>query len=111
LRYRSPSATIRSLRTIKSPVFSTVVVTYQERDFYHFVFAGDTRAASGEESAWYEKQFDLFREMYKAREFRLVLFAHRVSYASVGELKHAVAVERAIGGLPPELLISYTPGV
>jgi hypothetical protein len=66
---------------------------------------------SGEESAWYEKQFDLFRGMYKAREFRLVLFAHRVSYASVGELKHAVAVERAIGGLPPELLISYTPGV
>ena len=117
LRNRAPTTTPRSLRavllTIKSPAFFKVVVTYREHDFYHYVYTRtkDPRDALGEESAWYERQFDMFREMYQARNFQLVLSAYHVGHDSVRELEYAVAAETAKGGLPPKLSITYTLGV
>ena len=112
---RTPTTTSGSLRaavsTIKSPVFSKVVFVYQETDFYHFLRFPDALPdiMSPGEAVWYRMQFDAFREMHKARDFRLVLQASRVSDRSVRELKQAVAAETARGGLPPELLVIY-PG-
>jgi hypothetical protein len=114
---RAPATTPSSLRavlsTIKSPAFSEVVVIYRECDFYHSVYGRteDTKAALGEESAWYERQFDVFREMYKARNFRLVLWAYHVGHDSMRELQRVVAAETTRGGLPPELTTTYTLGV
>jgi hypothetical protein len=96
------------LSTIKSPVFSKVVVVYQERDFYNVVYSRDRKAAREGEAAWYHRQFNAFREMYKARDFRLVLEASGVSEDSVRELERAVAAEMARGALPPDLSVAYT---
>ena len=106
------SSSLRTmLSTIESPVFSKVVFVYQETDFYHFLRFPDTLPdiMSPGEAVWYRMQFDAFREMHKARDFRLVLQASRVSDRSMRELKQAVAAETARGGLPPELLEIY-PG-
>ena len=114
---RAPATTPSSLRavlsTIESPAFSKVVVIYQEPDFYHSIYerTQDTKAALGEEFAWYERQFDMFREMYKARNFRLVLWGYRVGHDSMRELQRAVAAETARGGLPPKPSMTYTLGV
>jgi hypothetical protein len=70
-------------------VFSKIVVVYQEGALYNVVYSGDLRAAIEREAAWYRKQFDAFREMYKARDFRLVLKASGVSDDSVRELELA----------------------
>jgi hypothetical protein len=100
------------ISTIKSPAFSEVLVSYWEADFYNSVYSTtypeDKQAALGGEAAWYHTQFDAFREMYKARDFRLVLKASNVSDDSVRELKRAVAAEKARGGLPPQLSVTYT---
>jgi hypothetical protein len=96
------------LSTITSPVFSDVVVVYQAVDFYNHVYSKDARAELGDEDAWYHRQFEVFREMYKARDFRLVLWAPCLGDDSVRELKRAVAAETAKGGLPPELSMPYT---
>jgi hypothetical protein len=93
------------ISTIKSPAFSEVLVSYWEADFYNSVYSTtypeDKQAALGGEAAWYHTQFDAFREMYKARDFRLVLKASNVSDDSVRELKRAVAAEKAREGFPP----------
>ena len=81
------------LSTIKSPVFSKVVIVYQERDFYNVVYSRDQEAVIEGEAAWYRRQFNAFREMYKDRYFRLVLKASGVSDDSVRELELAMAVE------------------
>jgi hypothetical protein len=109
---RAPTTTSSPLRailsTIKSPAFSDVLVVYHAHDFYHAVYNKDRRAELGEEDEWYHKQFDAFREMYKARDFRLVLRTWHVSDNSVRELERAVAAERARGGLPLEISVTHT---
>jgi hypothetical protein len=104
----TPATTSSSLRavlsTIKSPVFSKVVFVYQETDLYHCLCSRGLDVMSSGEAAWYRMQFDAFREVYKARDFRLVLQAWCLSDRSVRELKRAVAAETVRGGLPPELL-------
>ena len=105
-----PSSLRAVLSTIKSPAFSEVVVVYWESNFYHSVYSRDAQAVLEGETAWYRRQFDTYREMYKGRGFRLVLRAMRVSDVSVRELKRAVAAETARGGLPPELSVTYTFG-
>ena len=106
----APSSFRTVLSTIKSPAFSRVVIVYREIDFYNVLYSMDAHleAMSSGEAAWYHMQFDIFREMCKARDFRLVLEASDVSDGSVQELKRAVAAETARGGLPPELSVTYT---
>jgi hypothetical protein len=98
------------LSTIKSPTFSKVVIIYREIHFYKVLYPMDAQleAMSSGEAAWYRMQFDAFHEMYKVRDFRLVLQASDVSDGSVRELKRAVAAETVRGGLPPELSVTYT---
>lgn len=98
------------LSTVRSPIFSDVVVVYHSDDFYNVRYSNFTarRAGLGDEGGWYHPQFEVFREMYKVRSFRLVLSARRVSDNSVRELKRAVAAETAKGGLPPELSVRWT---
>ena len=92
------------LSTIKSHAFSDFVVVYGRGDFYNDVYSKGTGI---DEGTWYHRQFEVFREMRKARDFRLVLWACRVGDESVRELKRAVAAERA-KGLPMELSMPYT---
>jgi hypothetical protein len=111
LRNRPPAATPSSFRamlsTVKSPAFLDVVIVYREGDFYHDVYSKNAQAELGEEDTWYHRQFEVYREMYKARDFRLVLWAPCVGDDSVRELQRAVAAEQAKGGLP-QLSMSYT---
>ena len=104
------SSSLRTmLSTIESPAFSKVVFVYHENDFNHFLSDARLDVMSSGEAAWYRMQFDAFREVCKAGDFRLVLRAWCLSDRSVRELKRAVAAETARGGLPPELLEIY-PG-
>ena len=111
LKDRAPGTVPSSFRamvsTVKPPVFSVVVV-YGGNDFYNAAYSWGTQAGLGDEGAWYSRQFEVFREMYKARDYRLVLRAVHVGDVSVRELERAVAVEKAKGGLPPELSVTYT---
>ena len=102
-----PGAFRAVLSSVRSPTFSDVTVTYRSACFYHFAYseAGDKRAELGDEDTWYQNQFDVFREMYKARDFRLVLWADAVGDTSMRELRRAVAAETAKGGLPPQVVI------
>ena len=108
LSERAPATIPSSFRamfsTVKSHAFSDFVVIYGEGDFYNDVYSKDARI---DEGTWYHRQFEVFREMRKARDFRLVLQACYVGDESVRELKRAVAAERA-KGLPMELSMPYT---
>ena len=111
LKERAPGTVPGSFRamisTINSPVFSVVVV-YQVNDFYNAAYSWEARVGLGDEDTWYHRQFEVFREMYKAWDFRLVLKALCVGDVSMRELERGVAVEKAKGGLPPELSVTYT---
>ena len=72
------------------------------------MYSTDTGTWFGDENTWYYMQFKVFREMYKARDYRLVLRACCVSDGSVRELKRAVEAEKAKGGLPLQLTMPYT---
>lgn len=98
------------LSTITSPVFSDVIVVYENNNFYNVGYSnpGNGQAGKCNESTWYHQQFEVFREMYKVRDFRLVLSAYCVNDNSARELERAVEVEKAKGGLPPELSAPYT---
>ena len=77
---------------------SDVVIIYGRNDFYnvaHSKFWGKSY-----EDIWYQAQFDVFREMYAARDYRLVLQAPRVGNISLRELERGVAGEKAKGGFP-----------
>ena len=97
------------ISTIDSPAFSDFVVVYEEVDFYHVAYSRKPIAGLDEET-WYHKQFEVFREMYKARGFRLVLQARCVGNSSARELERAVAAAKAKGGLPPKVSMNYTLG-
>jgi len=103
-----PSAFRAMMSTVKSPAFSNVLVVYRRSDFYNVAYSTTARTELGDEVTWYRRQFEVFREMYKARHFRLVLWVYSVGDGSVRELERAVAAEKAKGGLPPELSTTYT---
>ena len=95
------------ISTVKSPIFSVIVV-YQRGDFYNSVYSREAQGQLGDEDTWYHEQFEVFREVYRALDFRLVLRARIVGDVSVRELERAVAVEKAkgsptgiVGGLHP----------
>lgn len=85
-----------------------VVVVYQQGDFYHDSRSGDLQAKFPDEETWYHRQFEVFRAMYQARDYRLVLSASCVDGGSGQELERAVVVEWAMGGIPLEIEIHYT---
>jgi len=108
-----PPVTISSsfkavLSAVRSSTFSDVIIIYQKGDFYHDVYSKKTRDEFGDEETWYHRQFEVFRAMYEARDYRLVLLASSVGDESVRELKRAVAAERAKGGVPSEIEMPYT---
>jgi len=109
-----------ALSTIASPAFSEVIVLYQDFDFCYYwgtppAFFPISQTARAGVASRHHKRFNLFREMYKVRDFRLVLCADvwdRMGKYSVGVLKQAIAVEKAergLGGLPSELSVTYSP--
>jgi len=99
------------LSTVMSPVFSEVVIAYQDYDIRSVHSGGQ----SDMDVRWFGGQFKVFREMHKVRDFHLVLCAdvwHFMKEYTVWRLKQAVAAERAKGGfgeLFPEPLVIPSP--
>jgi hypothetical protein len=113
-----------TLSTIASPTFSEVVVFYRDYDFggiiYHLTHATDiyrkmTPAEEEKEASWHHRRFEVLREMYAVRQFRLVLCIEvwdRVGEYAMGALKRAVAAEKVanrLDYLPSEPMIVYRP--
>lgn len=114
-----------ALSTITSPVFSEVTVFYRDYDFRGV--ARNRSAPSkpficqmlpdemAEDALWHCRGFDVFREMHKVRDFRLMLCPDvwdGIGWYSVRVLKDAVAEERAKGGfnnLSSEPTVVYSP--
>ena len=99
-----------ALSTIKSPVFSEVVVFYRDYDFGfrgpHYTPRWRTpRRMSpneiAEDASLHGGRFEVLRKMHQVRDFRLVLCADvwdRVGVNSVRMLERAVVAEMAKGG-------------
>lgn len=122
---RNPSQVLKyALLTIRSPMFSRVVLVHEEHSFRGV----DTRrtsewphlhemsqSARGEEASRYRKRFELLREVHKLRDFQLVLCAN--VWGPVGDytlqmLREAVAAERENGRLYGSFsgpLVTYNP--
>jgi len=110
-----------TLSTITSPMFTEVVVVYQESSFSgvasHSTEAYRTTTSSerAAEASWHRSLFQVFREMYTMRDFRLVLCAEVwgvVREYTAEVLERAVAVERAaerLDYLPSEPLVICSP--
>ena len=112
-----------ALSTIKSLVFSKVIVFYRDYDFMGVDYSSGPRPIFGWSSPYHREmgasnqrmRLPAFREMYKVREFELVLCAdvwHRLRGHTMRELNRAVAAERAERGfddLPSEPLVTYSP--
>ena len=112
LRDRSPATTPSCFKamvsTISSPIFSDVVILYQQGDYYNNVYSEDMRVESWDEETWYHKQFEVFRAMYEARDYRLVLSVDQVGGELMQELERALTVEWTKGGLPAQVAIHQT---
>ena len=128
LRGTSPDAPSSLLKhafsTITSPAFSEVVVVYRD---YDFSGVQDTefshlpplcevpQVEKAREDSQHRALFEMFREIYKVREFRLVLCAdvrYRVGEYTVQMLREAIAAEKAERGFDvffPEPLVIYNP--
>ena len=108
LRYRVLVTIASSLEallsTVKSPTFSDVVVVYHQGDFYDDEFQHGIWG-----SGRWRGHFEVFRAMYRARDYRLVLSMRWVDGRTVRLLEWVVARERAKGGLPPQIEISRAP--
>ena len=92
-----------ALSTITSPAFSEVTVVYRDYDFCGVESEQYPNWPAGreEEALQHSSQFEVFREMRKMRDFRLVLCAdvwHRVGEHPVQVLKEAVVAEKARRG-------------
>ena len=109
------------LPTITSPVFSEVIVIYRENDFCGLEcyplpskIYRDQISVLGrrkKEYLWHRELFNVFREMYTLRNFRLVLCADvwdRVGEYAMRVLEQAV-VREGFNFLPPETLVIYSP--
>ena len=128
-RWKSPApSTLGFLRTvfstITSPAFFEVIVIYLDRDFGGAkLYSHDTwghwkqmtPAEGAEEASWHRVLFEVFREMYTVRDFRLVLAVEardRLGEYTVGAVKRAVATENAtkrLDYLPSEPAVVYSP--
>ena len=112
LKNRAPATVPSSFRallsTVESPVFSDVVVVYRHGDFYNDVYSNDAPTELGDEETWYHRQFEVFRAMFEAQDYRLVLSMNWVGDDSVREIKRAVVAERAKGGLPLQIAMPYS---
>ena len=115
------------LSTIASPAFLEVVVIYQDRDFrgvrtawasYKWgPFQVMSQSERAKEASRHHERFNALREVYKVREFQLLLCAdvwERVGDYSMRTLKAAVAVEKAngvFGDFSSEPIVIHTPRV
>jgi hypothetical protein len=106
----SPSFLTTVLSTITSPLPLSIVIIYGERDVDLLLctwakplrvepLRQETRTAN---VLNHQERFRAFSEMYRVREFQLVLCADvldRVAECAVGVLERIVEAERANGGL------------
>jgi hypothetical protein len=106
----SPNFLTTVLSTITSPLPLTIVIIYGERDvdlllctwakpFRVESLRQETRTAN---VVNHQERFTAFSEMYKVREFQLVLCAdvlERVVECAMGVLERIVEAEKANGGL------------
>jgi hypothetical protein len=113
------------LSTITSPAFSEVIVFYRDSDFHRGImvtllqnwdfFYLLSEAEEAKEALWYHRQFEVFREMRKGRDFRLTLCAHvwdRVRGYALQVLHRAIAEEEARRGFDDVFskpLLIYSP--
>ena len=108
------------LSTITSPAFSKVIIFYREYNFRGvqpdcYPVRPVSEVETAEDALWHHRRFEVFREMHKARNFRLVLCVDVLDcmggYA-MQVLERAIAAEKAKGGfdsLFPEPLLIYRP--
>ena len=112
-----PGYLTHALSTITSPAFHEVVIVYRDSDLstqHLHISSGPFGFVVEEKASWYSRQFDLFREMHKIRDFRLVLFVDVWDYAGdYTALERAVKVEKerraGTGDILPEPLVVYSP--
>ena len=112
------------LSTITSPVFSKVIVFYRDCDFRGvrptwlinlYPFRWVSEAEQVEEASWHHRQFEVFRNMHRVRDFQLVLCAdvqECVGEYTVQVLEEAIAAEEEIEGFDgffSKSLLIYTP--
>ena len=113
-----------TLSTITSHEFSEVVVFYRDYDFVGIescphrgpnMYRKITPALGAMEASWHRWLFKVFREMYAARHFQLVLCAEvwdPLKEYTMGVLRRAVAVQKAakrLSYLPSEPLVVSSP--
>ena len=111
-----------ALSTITSSAFSELAIFYRDYDFrgIHYLpldrfYYRMMSPAEIVEEARHSRLFEVFRKMYKVRDFRLVLCVDvwdNVGEYSVRMLKEAVATEKAKGGfddLSSEPVVPYSP--
>ena len=119
---QAPSLLDIALSTIRSPLFSKVVVFYRDFDFRGVAplwLDSPLRRLSGvavaEEVQQHAERFDIFRKLHICRDFQLVLCVE--VWEGAGEyalrlLEEAVAEERAkkrFDRFSPEPLVIYRP--
>ena len=121
----APSSLLKhALSTITSPAFSEVIVVYrdgdfsgvQDMEFSHLPPLCEVpQVEKAREFSQHRALFEMFREIYKVREFRLVLCAdvrYRVVEYTVQVLREAIAAEKAERGFDvffPEPLVIHNP--
>ena len=111
-----------ALSTVTSPVFSEVIVFFQDCDFRAVQsdidcnpLRGLSLAESAEEDSRYRRQFEVYHNMRAARPFQLVMCAsvwNGVGEYTVQTLKQAAVVEmrrRPFGNPFPDPLVIYYP--
>ena len=113
-----------ALSSLQSPLFSQVVVIYQEFDFRGIevwkppkwpYLRQISRKEREVEASWHRERFKLLREVHKTRNFELVLRADvwgPVAEYAVRMLEEAVAAEKAEKGFDDfssEPLVVYDP--
>jgi len=92
--------------SVHKPTFAKLVITYKPGDFYDdpALEYYQTRVAHQgrcTKETWYRLQFNVFRTICGVVvDYELILMVKSVSDNSLQELKQAVMVERARGGLP-----------
>ena len=113
-----------ALSTLQSPLFSQVVVVFQECDFRGIQFRGSpkwpylrqmSREQIAAEASWHRRRFELLREAVKTRSFKLVLCVDvwgPVAEYAMRALEEAVAAEKAEKGFDDfssEPAVAYNP--
>jgi len=93
------------LSSATSGTLHDIVFVYERGDFHH----DNPHSWLQTEDEWYARQFEAFRALHEARQYRLVLVVKGAGGESLQEVERAVARERAKGpGLPSKIEVLHT---